>query len=174
MATTRARPRFGKRVAVACLFGLAAMAFGFAAYLASDYIDSAWRLARGRAAYARGEWAESVKGAREVLKKDPENQGALVLLARSGRNDQSLAVYQRMGSAALESQDYLFIGDGCANLGQEPMAVSAWLDADRLAPDDPQILSRLARYYHKANEPLAALPKARNSPAIRNSACAGP
>ncbi|WP_076345734.1 tetratricopeptide repeat protein [Paludisphaera borealis] len=150
---------------MACLFGSAAMAFGFAAFLASNYIDSAWRLARGRAAYTRGEWAESVKGAREVLKKDPGNQGALVLLARSfarsGRDDQALAVYQRIDSAALESLDYLLIGDGCSKLGQEPMAVSAWLDAERLAPNDPQTLFRLALYSHKEKQPLEALPRAR-------------
>ncbi|APW62620.1 tetratricopeptide repeat protein [Paludisphaera borealis] len=162
----RTRGRLGKRVAVVCfLAATAAVAVGIAAFLASNRIGSTWRLVRGKAAYTRGEWAESAREARDLLKNDPENRGALLLLARSiassGHFDSAMDVYRRVGPSALEPQDYLLIGDGSSKSGQETLALSAWLNAERLDPDSPDALGRLARYYHDAGKPLEALPRAR-------------
>jgi len=165
MTTRRARSGRGRRIAAIGLFAAGAAAIGFFVWRNPSFLGSAWRLSRGRAAYARGDWEGSAKGAREVLKDDPKNQDALVLLARSLARSKSdaraIEIYQRLGPSALESQDYLNIGDACLNLGQGTMSLSAWANAERLTPDDPQTLARLARHYYEAEQPLEALSKAR-------------
>jgi tetratricopeptide (TPR) repeat protein len=165
MTTRKARHGLGKRVAALVLLAAAAASIAFATRGAPGFLGSAWRLARGRAAYERGDWAESDKAAREVLKTDPKNQGALQLLARSlarsGRDERAIEVYQRLGPSALESQDYLLLGDGFSKLGQETLSISSWLNAERLAPGDPQLLARLARYYYEVGRPFEALSRSR-------------
>jgi tetratricopeptide (TPR) repeat protein len=162
--TNRTAVRLGKRVAAFGLCATVAAAIGFAAFRASRFAGPGARLVRGEAAYTRGEWAESTREAHDVLKNDPANRAALLLLARSsaraGRRGAALAVYRQVGVDALEPLDYLLIGDGFSKSGQETPALSAWLNAERLDPKNPEALSRLAAFYHTAKQPYEALTRA--------------
>src|SRR5438874_2093714 len=74
----------------------------------------AWRqrradpLARGRAAYDRGDWDAASAAARQRLKADRNDRDAVRLLARSsarrGRGQEAMALFSRLGTAALGAE----------------------------------------------------------------------
>src|SRR5215470_7708428 len=63
-------------------------------------------LARGRAAYERGDWKQAASLARERLKVAGDDPDGLRLLARAsarlGRDDSAAWLYQRLGEPALQ------------------------------------------------------------------------
>lgn len=151
-------------IALVCLLAPAA-AIGYAGYRGWGDWSTSRRLAQGRAAYDRADWSEAVRVAEAVLRGHPENTGALVLLARtfarSGRDGDALDVYRRVNPEALQAQDHVLIGDALLEAGEKERSLASWLDAEKLDPDDPDALDRLASYYDHLKMPVEALARAR-------------
>ena len=91
---------------------------------------------RGNAAYSSGDWGRAADLARARLKAAPDDSGALRLLARAtarlGRDSTANALFARLGSAALQSEDLFLLGLGLNRSGQVAEAERVWERA--LAP----------------------------------------
>jgi tetratricopeptide (TPR) repeat protein len=110
---------------------------------------SAGPLAKGHAAYARGDWAAAADLARARLRVAEADPEALRLLARAttrlGRDRTALAIYSRMGRRAMTAEDLLLFGDAQSRSGKLDAAIETWRAALDVAPDHPEVLERLAR-----------------------------
>jgi tetratricopeptide (TPR) repeat protein len=95
------------------LIALAVLVGGSAWWGAGQLLRGADPAAAARSAYVRGDWGEAAGRAREVLKAAPADAGAIRLLARSsarlGRDDAAQALFQRLGTDALEAEDDLLL-----------------------------------------------------------------
>ena len=79
-------------------------------------------VAQGKAAYAAGDWSRAADHARTRLRAAPTDLEALRLLARAsarlGRDSSANALFERLGSAALRSEDLYLLGLGLNRSGQ--------------------------------------------------------
>src|SRR5947209_19697671 len=91
----------GRVVAVAAVAALAGGAWA--------WLRPGDPLARGRAAYARGDWPAALDAARDRLRDRRDDRDALRLAARSsarlGRDDAARALYRRLGDDGTQGED---------------------------------------------------------------------
>ena len=111
-------------------------------------------VARGVAAYDRGDWSEAARLAQERLALAQDDPRALRLLARSatrlGRFPVARSIYDRLGPRDLEAEDYCVLGLGW-NVSGEPLeaekALHAALQADPEHAESLHLLG-LAAFQH--------------------------
>jgi tetratricopeptide (TPR) repeat protein len=110
---------------------------------------------RGNAAYASGDWNRAADLARARVKAAPDDSGALRLLARStarlGRDSTANALFARLGSAALESEDLFLLGLGLYRSGQVAQAERVWVRALAMDVHHPETLEQLGTLYASRN-----------------------
>ena len=103
-------------------------------------------LVQGTRAYGRADWRSAEARARSVLKTNSSDPQALRLLARTsarqGRDESAEAIYRRLGTKFMESEDFFLLGRGLF----EPVddfdgskcsspAILDWLSYDFMAHD---------------------------------------
>jgi tetratricopeptide (TPR) repeat protein len=112
-----------------------------------------------RSAYARGEWKEAAKLARDHLKGAPDDRDALRLLARSmGRTQEAgaAAIYWRLGGEGAEPEDYFLLASTLLRQREEGQAM-VFLERARSAdPDHAETLDALVKLYTAKAYPTAA------------------
>ena len=118
-------------------------------------------LREGWQAYARGDWAAATEAARRSLKSAPDEPEAVRLLARAserlGHHSLAVGLFRRLGPAAMQAEDYWLLGEGFHFEGQDSLALSSWLNAERLEPSHPETLASLCDHYRSGGRPLEAL-----------------
>jgi tetratricopeptide (TPR) repeat protein len=112
-------------------------------------------VAHGRAAYATGDWSRAADLARTRLRAAPTDPEALRLLARAsarlGRDSSANALFERLGSTALRSEDLYLLGLGLNRSGQSARAERVWERALALDAHHPELLEQLALLYTARN-----------------------
>ena len=144
----------------------AILGIGAGLLLAAGALAWAWPglaaspLGRGRAAYARRDWAASEALALAALKARPDDPEALLLLARAsgrlGRDDVAEAIYARPGLPKLEAEDCLAIAAGHHRRGDARAALRRLEQGLGLDPDHADILHLLALYRDSLGQPTRA------------------
>jgi tetratricopeptide (TPR) repeat protein len=108
-------------------------------------------LARGRAAYERGDWEQAASLARERLRVAGDDPEGLRLLARAsarlGRDDSAATLYQRLGESALQVEDMYLVGLALKRAGKRKSAMEIWEHARSLDPGHAEALFDLGRLY---------------------------
>jgi Flp pilus assembly protein TadD len=108
-------------------------------------------LARGAAAYRRGDWAGAAEGARRALKDRPGDREGLRLLARAsgrlGRHEAAQAIYNRpeLGVEALEVEDQVVVATGLSGRGKNDQARVVLELAQAKEPDHPEVMHEWGR-----------------------------
>jgi tetratricopeptide (TPR) repeat protein len=101
-------------------------------------------LARGAAAYSQRNWRQAAQLARRRLKAVPQDTEALRILARAtarlGRDAPANALFERLGSAALQAEDLFLLGLGLDRAGRRAEAARLWENALRLEPNRAEII----------------------------------
>jgi predicted CXXCH cytochrome family protein len=82
-------------------------------------------------AYESGQWAAAERGAKDVLRKKPNDPAALRLLARSmirlGQASPAIDLYtQRLNSNDLQAEDDILLGLALQRRGDTPKALQIW------------------------------------------------
>jgi len=112
-------------------------------------------LTQGKSAYAAGEWSVAANLARRRLKSSPGDVEALRLLARAtarlGTDSTANALFARLGSAALQSEDLFLLGLGLSRRGQAAQAERAWERALAIDAQHAETLEQLALLYTARN-----------------------
>lgn len=84
----------------------------------------------GLSAYAREDYAQSEKSAREWLKTHPDDLTAVRLLIRSlyrlGRDDQANVFLKRLSDDQLEADDFFLLGSAYVHQGDPQSAILVW------------------------------------------------
>lgn len=110
-------------------------------------------LREGREAYARRDWEQARRTARDVAAGDPENEAALRLLARSaarlGQDEVAQNLFLRLGSGEAEAEDFFLLGTTLDRQGQTTQAVSMIERALGLDPKHAETLAALAGLYRR-------------------------
>jgi tetratricopeptide (TPR) repeat protein len=129
------------------------LAIGLAALILT--LAAAWdrlfgdRLAPARAAYERGNWAESAKGARRVLQDRPDDPEARRLLARGlariGRIEDAQRIFEQFRPQDLGAEDYFVMGSGLVERGDLAVARKTLELALKGDPDHPEALLQACR-----------------------------
>ncbi len=113
-------------------------------------------IAQGRAAFERGDWDDAARLARQRLKAEPQDPEALRLLARTsfhqGRNDLALALFERLGDAALQPEDRYFLGLALARGGKTQSAIRVWEGGADEQTRTPGTLVELIRGYFRRDD----------------------
>ena len=109
-------------------------------------------LARGAAAYDRGDWPAAADLAAARLKAAPGDRDALRLLARTAgrrqRDESARALYSRRGGAeAMEAEDFLVMGGVIDRTGDHSAARVCWVSGLIADPKHPGLLDHFARLY---------------------------
>ena len=129
---------------------LAALAWGW----------MSWRgdpgsLVRSASAYARRDFRGAAELARQRLKLAPDDVEAIRLLARAtarlGRDAPANALFARLGTANLESEDLFLLGLGMSHAGQKESAGRLWEKGLSLQADHPEMLQQLMVLYAARN-----------------------
>jgi predicted CXXCH cytochrome family protein len=117
-------------------------------------------IVRGKSAYAAGDWSRAADLARARLKAAPNDPGALRLLARAtarlGRDSTANALFAKLGSAALQSEDLFLLGLGLNRSGQAAEAERVWERALTKDAHHPETLEQLALLYASRNRLIDA------------------
>ena len=125
---------------------------------------------QGWAAYARGNWEVAVDRARERLKKAGDDADALRLLARAsvrlGRDDSALAVFGRLGPAAMTPDDMCLLGIALTRTGNV-RGVEVWEQVLRRQPNHAETLFVLTETYYKRDRLDAAAMTGRRLARVR-------
>jgi tetratricopeptide (TPR) repeat protein len=112
-------------------------------------------LARGRAAYERGDWEQAGGLARERLKVAGDDPEGLRLLARASarlaRDDVAAALYKRLGEPALQVEDMYLVGLALKRAGKRKPAIQMWQRARSQDPEHAETLFELTRTYLSAD-----------------------
>jgi predicted CXXCH cytochrome family protein len=129
---------------ICCGFGLLSMQPGL-------FEDRTTRL---RAAHDRGDWTGAARLAREVLKVDAKDRGALRHLARSmvriGHDDAAMGIYaHRLDGEALEAEDYLLWGLAQKRRGQDELALAYWNRAIEADAVSARLLDELSQLFYE-------------------------
>jgi tetratricopeptide (TPR) repeat protein len=119
---------------------------------------AAWRLGRPGArdflaeaheAYRQRNWVRAEEAARTTLRTRPDDLSSLRLLARAsarlGKDETAQALYRRLGTEAMEGQDYLLLSQGLFRQGLVGPAQAALGAARLVAPDEPEILNAVVK-----------------------------
>jgi tetratricopeptide (TPR) repeat protein len=118
-------------------------------------------LARGLAAYKRGEWREALEQARRSLQARPSDPIALRLCARSwarmGRVPAAEAFYLRLDIRSLEAEDLFLLGSAFLRRGEVSAAQALLGKARETDPDHPETLDALTRLWSETGEMLDAV-----------------
>jgi tetratricopeptide (TPR) repeat protein len=108
-------------------------------------------LARGRAAYDRGDWAAAADLARERLKAASGDRDGLRLMARAsarlGRDDFAAALFNQLPDSALRAEDLYLVGLTLQRAGKRSSAVEVWERARSLDATHAETLFELTRAY---------------------------
>jgi tetratricopeptide (TPR) repeat protein len=117
-------------------------------------------VARGLAAYSRGEWAQAADLARSRLKQAPGDTVALNLVARAtarlDRDQAAIAVYSQLELERMTGEDYFLLGRAVARTGRDDLALKSLESARATDPDRLEMLDELARVYFRNDRPAAA------------------
>jgi tetratricopeptide (TPR) repeat protein len=144
----------GTIVLAALLAGLALWQAGARARLSADPVK------RGLVAYARGNWEEAASLARKRLKSAGNDPAALRLMARasvrSGRTSSALAIFNRLGSQALLSEDLYLLGIALNRNGNSKGALEVWERARSADPNHTETLFELTSAYLASDRLIAA------------------
>lgn len=126
-------------VATACAAGV-----GYWVYVAPTDL-----LKEARAAYAQGDWDQAARKARARLKMENGDRDALRLLARAsirqGKEATALGIYDRLGEAAMEADDFYLLGSEQSRRGNLEMANQAWKLALTREPTHAETLAATAK-----------------------------
>jgi tetratricopeptide (TPR) repeat protein len=100
-------------------------------------------------AYEQGNWKQAAELSGQLLKTKGDNPDALRVyaraLARLQRDRTAAAVYDRLGAARLEPEDFFLLGLGFTRAGNLERAFEIWNKGIRISPDHAQMLDHLAR-----------------------------
>jgi len=117
-------------------------------------------VAQSASAYAAGDWSEAASLARQRLKTAPDDVEAIRMLARSsarlGRDGPANALFARLGTDALRSEDLFLLGIGLARAGRGREAEQVWEKALALDPDHAGTLEQLVSLYTSQNRLIEA------------------
>ena len=109
----------------------------------------------GNSAYAKGDWSRAADLARTRLKATPGDLEAIRLLARAtarlGRDSTANALFARLGSVALQSEDLFLLGLGLSRSRQAAEAERVWERALAMDAQHPETLEQLALLYTSRN-----------------------
>jgi tetratricopeptide (TPR) repeat protein len=121
----------------------------------SNHLRNSDLVSRARTAYIAGDWNRAAVLARSQLKAEPTDREALRLLARAnarlGRDSAANALFARLGSAALQSEDLYLLGLGLSRSAQTAEAARVWERALALEANRPEALEQLASLYSTQN-----------------------
>ena len=135
------------------IVGLLAGAVGFIVCCLRPHIDDP--LAQGVSAYEREEWSRAEGHARAALKTARADPKALQLLARSlarqGRDPSAEAIYRRVGTKVMDTEDYFLLGRGLLSRGLVEPALASLGAARDIQPDHAETLDALSRYWANAH-----------------------
>ncbi|WP_165225403.1 tetratricopeptide repeat protein [Aquisphaera insulae] len=122
-------------------------------------------LARGVAAYDRGDYRHASDAARERLKSHPGDGDAVRLLARSsareGRSDVAAGLFRRLDRGAWEAEDFFLLAATLESRGEKDDAYAALQEAIGRDPRHPDTLFVLARLDAREDNPYEAADRAR-------------
>ena len=100
-------------------------------------------------AYEQGDWKRAADLSRQSLKTKGDDPKLLRVYARSsarlGRDGVATAVFDRIGTARLEAEDFFLLGLTFARAGNLERAFEIWNKATQSGPDYPEMLDHLAR-----------------------------
>jgi tetratricopeptide (TPR) repeat protein len=117
-------------------------------------------LARGFAAYKRGDWREALAQARRSLAAQPADLAALRLCARSwarlGQFAPAEAIYLRLDMRSLEAEDLFLLGSESLRRRAVDAARALWEKARETDPDHAETLDALVSFWSEAGEMLDA------------------
>jgi tetratricopeptide (TPR) repeat protein len=123
--------------AMSCAGILAALALGVLFWWSAGGRQSGL-LGQGQAAYDRKDWPAAQASAREQLKFNRADTGALRLLGRAlfrqGRDEDATAIFGRLNPDTIAAEDYLLIGQSLIRAQNVDSAIEAWRKALRLEP----------------------------------------
>ena len=106
-------------------------------------------VARGRAAYGRGDWNTAARLAQERLRIAKDDDEALRLMARAsarlGRFSEAGGIYARLRTRDLEAEDHYLLGLTLARAGQFDAAQKAWRSALSADPEHQETLLQMAQ-----------------------------
>ena len=104
---------------------------------------------RARLAYDRGDWQKATDDVASVLAREPANEEATRLRARSlarlGRVDESLALDAKLGGGRLQAEDLFLVGRDFLAAGKPVLGWAALDAASKLDPRHPGVAEALAR-----------------------------
>jgi len=134
--------------------GAGALVVVAGAALAAWWLAPGWRpspLDRAQAAYDRGDDREARAAAVEILSRSPDDLAALRVMARASArlgNDETVqAIYERLGEASLEAEDFFALGSSLERLGQASAAVAVLERGRKASEEHAPTLHALARLY---------------------------
>jgi tetratricopeptide (TPR) repeat protein len=106
-------------------------------------------VARGRAAYDRGEWQAAADLASERLKAAKDDPDGIRLMARAsirlGRDALAASLYRRLEESTYQAEDLCVLGQALRRAGRPKEAVEVWERAWSLDPRHAEALFELAR-----------------------------
>jgi tetratricopeptide (TPR) repeat protein len=141
-------------------YGLSGIVLGAIALVAFGWTWSSRRrdpnvVEQGVSAYAKHDFRRAVELARRRLKEAPEDVDALRLLARAtarlGRDVPANALFARLGSTALEAEDFYLLGLGLDHTGRKDEAGRLWEKGLALQPDHAETIVQLIIRYTAQN-----------------------
>ncbi len=111
---------------------------------------------QGQQAYEAGDYAQAGELAREQLRADRDDSGALRLLARiAARRDDhetSQRLFKRIGPEAMEAEDFFLLALGLLEQGETELAWGALDLAESKDADHPETLFQIARLHLEADQ----------------------
>ena len=114
-------------------------------------------MARGVAAYRRGDWSAASDLARLRLKQEADDHKALRLLARGaarlGRDGSATAIYTRLGKGRMEVEDHYLSGRILDRGDRKELALKAWATALEVDPNHPETLDEVTRLLFQSQRP---------------------
>ena len=183
MSRLRARSR-SIVVACGCSVLLAATALGVRWWDKSRHQQGP--LAQGQAAYLQGDWIAAERIAREQVKKNPGDPGALRLLSRAlfrqSRDQPAVAITNRISPVTITAEDYFLLGQSRVRSQQVDVAIDLWKKAIETEPDHVESrvaleqaffrLDRLAEAAEQADSLLAVPRRAALAELMHGQICA--
>jgi Flp pilus assembly protein TadD len=140
-------PGFVRRAGLWSAIALPALAILGAALGWLRWQRSADDITRSKLAYADGDYRQAADLARRRLKAAPQDPNALRLLARAtarlGRDAPANSMFARLGSGALETEDFYLLGLGLDRAGRKDEAVRVWETGIALGPNHAETLEQL-------------------------------
>jgi tetratricopeptide (TPR) repeat protein len=105
--------------------------------------------ASATASYEQGNWKRAADLSRQSLKPEGDDPKLLRVYARAsarlGRDGVAAAVFERIGTAQLEPEDFFLLGLTFVRAGNLDRAFETWNKATQSGPVHPEMLDHLAR-----------------------------